>query len=197
MSLRNAEIVDLEFHPLTAERWGDLERLFCERGACGGCWCMWWRLTHSEFMKQRGEGNRKALKNIVDSGKVPGILAYIEDQPVGWCAIAPRETFSKLSRSRILKPVDDKPVWSVVCFFIDKTFRRKGISVRLLKAAVEHAEEEGGRIVEGYPVEPGKGRTPDPFAYTGLSSAFRKAGFVEVERRSETRPIMRYVICER
>lgn len=194
MSMRRAKDLDLKFHPLTKEHWSDLERLFGQRGACGGCWCMWWRLTHSEFMKQRGEGNRKALKKIVESGQVPGILAYIKDQPVGWCAIAPRETFSKLSRSRILKPVDEKPVWSLVCFFIDKMFRRKGISVRLLKAAVKYAEEQGGSIVEGYPVEPKKGRTPDPFAYTGLVSAFLKAGFVEVERRSETRPIMRHVI---
>lgn len=155
---------------------------------------MWWRLTHSKFMKQRGEENRKALKSIVDSGKIPGILAYVKDQPVGWCAIGPRETFSKLSRSRILKPVDEKSVWSVVCFFIDKMFRRKGISVRLLKAAVKYAEEQGASIVEGYPVEPKKGRTPDPFVYTGLVSAFLKAEFMEVERRSETRPIMRYVV---
>ena len=155
---------------------------------------MWWRSTYSKFMKQRGEENRKALKSIVESGKVPGILAYVKDQPVGWCAIGPRETFSKLSRSRILKPVDEKSVWSVVCFFIDKMFRRKGISVRLLKAAVKYAEEQGASIVEGYPVEPKKGRTPDPFAYTGLVSAFLKAEFIEVERRSETRPIMRYVV---
>jgi len=184
----------LEFHPLTPERWVDLEKFFGKHGASGGCWCMWWRLPRSEFMKQRGEENKKALNNIVVSGKVPGILAYIEGQPVGWCAVAPREAFPRLERSRILKRVDDKPVWSVVCFFIAKEFRRKGISVRLLKAAVGYVRNQGGKIVEGYPVEPKKEWTPDPFAYTGLASAFRKVGFVEVTRRSETRPIMRYVI---
>jgi GNAT superfamily N-acetyltransferase len=184
----------LEFHLLTPERWVDLEKLFGQRGACGGCWCMWWRSPRSEFMHNRGEGNRKAFKSVVDSGKVPGILAYEKDQPVGWCAVAPRETFPKLARSRILKRVDNEPVWSVVCFFIAKAFRRKGVSTGLLKAAVDYARKQGGKIVEGYPVEPKKGRTPDLFAYTGLASAFRKVGFVEVIRRSETRPIMRYMI---
>ena len=196
MPSRDAEISDLEFHPLTPERWADLEKLFGQHGASGGCWCMWWRLTHSEFMRQRGEKNKKALKSIVDSGKVSGILAYTGGQPIGWCAVARRETFPKLDRSRLLRRVDDKPAWSVVCFFIDKVFRRKGVSVKLLKASVDYVRKQGGEIVEGYPVEPKKGWTPDPFAYTGLASAFRKVGFVEVTRRSETRPIMRYVLRE-
>ncbi len=197
MPFGDAEISGLEFHPLTAERWVDLEKLFGQHGASGGCWCMWWRLTRSEFMRQRGEMNKKALKSIVDSGKVPGILAYVKGEPIGWCAVAPRETFPKLERSRILKRVDDKRVWSVVCFFVAKAFRRKGISVELLKAAVDYVGRQGGKIVEGYPVEPKKEWTPDPFAYTGLASAFRKVGFVEVIRRSETRPIMRYLFRER
>lgn len=197
MASRDEEISDLEFHPLTPERWADLEKLFGQHGASGGCWCMWWRLTRSEFMRQRGEKNKKALKSIVDSGKVLGILAYTGGQPIGWCAVAPRETFPKLDRSRLLRRVDDKPVWSVVCFFIDKVFRRKGVSVKLLKASVDYVRKQGGEIVEGYPVEPKKGWTPDPFAYNGLASAFRKIGFVEVTRRSETRPIMRYVLRER
>ena len=155
---------------------------------------MWWRLPHSEFMRNRGERNKEAFKSIVDSGKIPGILAYLKSQPVGWCAVAPRETFPKLERSRILKRVDDKPVWSVVCFFIAKSFRRRGISIKLLKAAVDYATKQDAKIIEGYPVEPKKVRTADAFAYTGLASAFRKAGFVEVVRRSETRPIMRYMI---
>ncbi len=191
---RGFEKEGLEFHLLTPDRWGDLEKLFGQHGACGGCWCMWWRLPRSEFMRNRGERNKEALGKIVGSGKVPGILAYTKGQPVGWCSIAPRETFPKLQRSRNLKRVDDKPVWSVVCFFVANAFRRKGVSVKLLKAALSYAAEQGATIVEGYPVEPKKGRTPDTFAYTGLASAFRKIGFAEVIRRSETRPIMRYII---
>lgn len=192
MALGEEEVSDLKFHPLTPDRWLDVERLFGERGACGGCWCMFWRLAHSDFMRQRGEMNRKAFKSSVDSGSVPGILAYASGQPVGWCAVAPRETFARLERSRVLKRIDDEPVWSVVCFFVAKSFRRRGMSVRLLQAAVEYVGRQGGKIVEGYPFDYQRDRTPDPFVYTGLASAFRKTRFVDVARRSRTRPIMRY-----
>lgn len=155
---------------------------------------MWWRLKRSQFEKQKGEENRKALKKIVDSGEIPGLLAYANGQPIAWCSVAPRETFPVLERSRTLKRIDDQPVWSVVCFFVAKPFRRKGLTVKLLRASLEYAKEHGARIVEGYPVEPKKTSIPDAFAFTGLVSVFRKARFVEVLRRSETRPIMRYYI---
>jgi GNAT superfamily N-acetyltransferase len=153
---------------------------------------MWWRLQRSQFNKQKGQGNKKAFKKIVDSGEIPGIIAYADDQPVAWCALAPRENYLALQNSRILARVDEAPVWSITCFFVIRTFRRIGISMNLLRAAVEYACKHGATIVEGYPVEPKKGSMPDAFAWTGLASAFRKAGFVEVLRRSETRPIMRY-----
>ena len=188
--------LDLEIHPLTPDRWPDLETLFGERGATGGCWCMYWRLKRSEFEAGKGEGNRQAFKQVVESGQPPGLLAYAERQPVGWCALGPRADYSTLGRSRVLKPVDDQPVWSVVCFFIAKPLRRKGVTEALLRAAVEYAGERGVKIVEGYPYEPKTDRMPDVFAYTGLASTFRKVGFVEVLRRSETRPIMRYIIDE-
>jgi GNAT superfamily N-acetyltransferase len=191
------DVSDLEFYPLTPERWADLEKLFGKRGACGGCWCMWWRLKRSEFELQKGEGNRRAMKRVVDSGEIPGILAYAKSQPIAWCSVAPREAYPALGRSRTLKRVDDEPVWSIVCFFVAKQFRGKGITGKLLRAAIEHVRKQGGNIVEGYPVEPKEGRIPDAFAYMGLASAFRKAGFVEVVRRSETRPIMRHVIDEK
>ena len=194
MSSKSSSLSDLKFQPVTAKRWKDLVSLFGERGACGGCWCMWWRLSRSQFNKQKGEGNKKGLKKIVDAGEIPGILAYSKGEPIGWCSVAPRERFSTLERSRILKRVDDEPVWSVVCFFIAKPFRRKGVTVELLKAAMEYAKKHGAKIVEGYPIEPKKGKMPDVFANTGLASAFRQAGFVEVLRRSETRPIMRYFV---
>jgi GNAT superfamily N-acetyltransferase len=194
MSSKSSSLSDLKFQPVTAKRWKDLVSLFGERGACGGCWCMWWRLSRSQFNKQKGEGNKKTLKKIVDAGEIPGILAYTEGEPIGWCSVAPRETFSTLERSRILKRVDEKPVWSVVCFFIAKPFRQKGVTVKLLKSAIEYAKKHGAKIVEGYPIEPKKGKMPDVFANTGLASAFRQAGFVEVVRRSETRPIMRFFV---
>lgn len=152
---------------------------------------MLWRLKRSEFEKQKGDKNKTALKAVVDSGEAPGILAYANGSPIGWCAVAPRETYPALDRSRVLKRIDDKPVWSIVCLFIAKEYRRKGVSVELLKAAVKYVRKRGGRLVEGYPVEPRKDAMPDVFAWTGVASAFLKAGFVECERRSETRPIMR------
>ena len=126
-------------------------------------------------------------------GNVPGILAYADGQPVGWCAIGPSEAYPRLANSRTLKPVDARAVWSITCFFVARPFRRRGLTVELLKAAVEFARRGGARIVEGYPVEPHEEQS-DAFVYTGLASAFRKAGFKEVLRRSPTRPIVRRII---
>jgi len=184
----------LRFHPATPNRWRDLEQLFGERGACGGCWCMSWRLRRSQFEKQKGAGNRKAMRRIVQSGGAPGVLAYAGGSPVGWCSVAPRSQFSFLERSRVLAPVDERPVWSVTCLFVARPFRRRGLSVKLLNAAVALVRGQGGRIVEGYPVEVPRGALPDVFAWTGLAAAYRRAGFQEAARRSATRPIMRYYI---
>ena len=157
---------------------------------------MWWRLKRSDFERQKGEDNRRAMKILVHSGEVPGLLAYAGDVPVGWCSVAPRENFPVLNRSRVLKKIDEVPVWSVVCFFINKNYRNRGLSVRLLRAAIEYVKQQGGAVLEGYPVEPKTDIMPAAFAWTGLASAFRKAGFVEVVRRSQTRPIMRFSISE-
>jgi GNAT superfamily N-acetyltransferase len=182
----------LQIHPLTLDRWRDLERLFGERGACGGCWCMYWKLKSAVFKEQRGPGNKAALREGVAAGEVPGLIAYSGNEPVGWCALAAREEYPRLERSRILQCIDDRPVWSVVCFFVARPYRGRGVASGLLRAAVGYAGQQGARIVEGYPVDPSKGRYPDAFAYTGLVSSFRAAGFEEVARRSAHRPIMRY-----
>jgi GNAT superfamily N-acetyltransferase len=184
--------LNLSFHPLTPDRFADLEQLFGPRGAVGGCWCMAWRLSRAEYERHKGEDNRRAFQTIAAEGTPPGILAYDQSEPIGWCAVAPRTEYPVLARSRVLKPVDDRPVWSVTCFFIAKGYRERGVSVRLLRSAVEFAAQQGARIVEGYPIEPVKADVPPVFAWTGLASAFRKAGFKEVARRSETRPIMRF-----
>jgi GNAT superfamily N-acetyltransferase len=184
----------LEFHPLTPDRWSDFEALFGPRGATGGCWCMFWKLKRSEFDAQKHEGNRQAMKQVVEGGTAPGILAYADGRPVGWCAVEPRDHYPALNRSRILKAVDDTAVWSITCFFVDKTYRRQGVTGELLRAAVAYVQEQGGQVVEGYPVEPKNEEMPAVFAWTGFADTFRQAGFIEVARRSETRPIMRYTI---
>lgn len=153
---------------------------------------MWWRLKRSEFAKSSGKKNRRMMKRIVDSGQVPGILAYADGNPVGWCSVADRDAYPVLDRSRTLKRIDDKPVWSVVCFFIARPFRGNGLMTSLLEAAIGHAKKHGAKIVEGYPVEPKGRRMSGSEGFTGVASAFKKAGFAEALRRSPSRPIMRY-----
>ena len=184
---------ELSFKPLKRNLWTDLEELFGPRGACAGCWCMFWKLRGKAFEDVRGYETRQMHKSIVDSGVSTGLLAYLHGEVVGWVAVEPRSAYPKLAHSRILKPVDDQPVWSVTCFFVAKEYRRTGITVELLKAAVEHVRALGGRIVEGYPVET-RENMPAPFIYTGTASAFQQAGFKEVARRSPTRPIFRLII---
>jgi GNAT superfamily N-acetyltransferase len=167
-----------------------LENLFGERGACGGCWCMWFRLRHSQWVRQKGTANKNAFRKIVKSGALPGLIAYVNGEPAGWCALAPRQDYPRLANSRILKPIDEQPVWSATCFFVARPYRRRGLTVKLLKEAARFVARQGGRILEGYPSEGQKGY-PQVFYYIGVASAFRKAGFKEVARRSPTRPIFR------
>lgn len=208
MTKKSITALPVKIQPLTPARWADFEKLFGERGACGGCWCMFMRLPRAKFEQQKGLKNKKAMQKLVKAKDVPGLLAYAQGEPVGWCSISPREKFSALERSRILQPIDDQPVWSVTCFFVAKGFRRQGVTVELLKAAIAYVKKRGGKILEGYPVEPAsagsataataaagvKKMQPDTFMWTGLASAFRKAGFKEILRRSATRPIMRYYV---
>ncbi|HZX15169.1 MAG TPA: GNAT family N-acetyltransferase, partial [Thermodesulfobacteriota bacterium] len=114
--------------------------------------------------KSKGKKNKGAMRNIVNSGEIPGLLAYSDGKPVGWCSVAPRERFPSLEQSGVLKRIDDTPAWSVVCFFIDKCYRNKGVSVKLLSACIEYVKEKGGKVLEGYPIEPKKGRIPEVFA---------------------------------
>ena len=191
----------LEVHPVSAERWADLELLFGENGAFSGCWCMWWRVTRAEFSghaRNKGEGNRRALKALVDAGQVPGLIAYIDGQPVAWCSIGPRESYGSLERSRTLKRIDDRPVWSVVCFFVARPHRGHGLMAPLLEAAVEYAARHGAKIVEGYPWAPSQERRPSGTeAFMGFAQAFSSAGFSEAARVSDQRLVMRRVVGER
>lgn len=159
---------------------------------------MLWRLSRRQFEAQKGDANREAMRAIVESGEVPGILAYRGEEAIGWCAIAPRHTYPALARSRLLQPVDDRPCWSVACLFVARAERKSGVSVALLRGAVDYAASGGAKLIEGYPVEPRSGSDiPAAFAWTGIPAAFRRAGFEEVARRSPTRPIMRRAVRRR
>ncbi len=182
----------MRIEPLTSERWPDFERLFGKTGACGGCWCMFFRLKRSDWEQNRYDRNRDAMQALVDGGRVPGLIAYLDDDPAGWICVAPREEFPVVARSPVMKPVDDQPdVWSVVCFYTARAARGRGVSKALLDAAVVHARRAGARIVEGYPLEPRGKRIPAMDAYHGTPSLFAAAGFEEVARRRPARPLMR------
>jgi len=184
----------MQFHPLTADRWSDFEELFGPKGAYGGCWCMWWRLSRREFEAQQGEGNRQAMKAIVESGHVPGILGYSGRKPVAWCSVAPREQYASLNRSRVLKRIDDTPVWSIVCFFIAKPHRGRRTSEKLIGAAIDYVRNQGGKVVEAYPTAPKGSRVPPVSSYMGFPSTFERIGFVECAKPSQSKRIMRYYV---
>jgi len=186
--------MNITYKELALDTWLDFVTLFGEKGACGGCWCMYWRLRNKDFENRKGAGNKRAMKKLAKNGRQIGLIMYVDNVPAGWCSVAPREDFIRMETSRILKPVDDKPVWSIVCFFIHKDYRKQGFSVDLLKEVTGYCKKRGAEIVEGYPVEPKQGDMPPAFAWTGIAAAFRKAGFREVARRSDTRPVMRYAL---
>lgn len=155
---------------------------------------MWWRLPRRVYDRGRGAGNRRRLRRLVQAGPPPGLLAYDGDEPVGWVAVGPRRDYPMLERSRLLQPLDDRPVWSVVCLFVDRRYRRRGVTVGLIEAAARLGRRRGARVLEGYPTDPKGGPLPPAFVWTGLASAFRRAGFREVARRSPRRPIFRRVL---
>jgi GNAT superfamily N-acetyltransferase len=188
-------IADIRFHPLTPKRWPDFEKLFGRRGACGGCWCMWWRQTRGEFAERHGERNRRAMRRIVESGEVPGILAYIKGEAVGWCAVAPRERYSSLERSRVLKRLDDEPVWSIVCLFVAREHRGEGVAEALIRGAADYAASRGARVVEAYPTMPRGRRLPDISSFMGVPAQYEKAGFTTRARPSAARAVMRRTVA--
>ena len=190
----DSDITDqLTFEPLTRKNWSQFVELFGNKGACGNCWCMYYRLTKSGFNEGKtDDGNKDAMKKIVWEDKPAGILGFYDGLPVAWCAFAPREDFIKLEKSRVHKPIDDKKVWSIPCFFIDKKFRRLGVSVELLKGVITYARENGIKIIEAYPTIPTQEKLPDSFAWIGLYKSFERAGFEIVDRTSVNRPMVRY-----
>ena len=185
----------LEIHPLDKQRWKDLETLFNGRGGSQvrGCWCMYYRrsgraekpadMTYAQF-------NKCALKALVDKGVTPGLIGYRDGKPIAWVSLGPREDYAKLARSSLMKPVDDKAVWSVVCFYTAKEARGEHLAEVMLKGAVDYARSRGVRLVEAYPVDKQQ-RDRDDSMWFGAKSMYDRAGFVEVARRKPTRAVVR------
>ena len=181
--------------PVTPARWPDLEAIFAARGCsvARGCWCMAYRRSGALVVpkgKRRADVNRVALKRLVDSGTPPGLIAYRGREPVGWISIGPREDYAKLVRSPVMKAVDDKPVWSVICFVVPTEHRGQGVARALLAGAVAYARKRGATLVEAYPVDK-PGRSADVNMWFGAKSMYDRAGFREVARRKPARPIVR------
>ena len=188
----------LDVHPLTRDRWDDLATLFDRPGDPKGCWCMYYRVRSRDFEGLWGAGARAAFREVVDEGPPPGLLAYRDGIPVGWCAVAPREAYRRILNSRVLRPLDDADgCWSIVCFYVQRDERRGGIAAALLAAAVAFAAGQGATSVEGYPKDTAGARKSANEVFMGSMSMFAAAGFTEAGRRSPTRPIMRLALDQR
>jgi GNAT superfamily N-acetyltransferase len=183
---------EITVEPLTIHNWFNFVQLFGERGACGNCWCMYYRLGKSEYLEGKiGEGNKDAMKQLVWSGKPAGILAIYQGQAIAWCAFAPREDFIRLAKSRVHKRIDNELVWSIPCLYVNRHFRRHGVSEALLRGVTRYAAEVGIKIIEAYPAITSK-QLPDPYAWIGLYQAFERAGFKIVDQTSKNRPMVRF-----
>jgi ribosomal protein S18 acetylase RimI-like enzyme len=186
----------LSVRPLTPERWPDLEVIFNARGCsvARACWCMYYRRSgagaQSAAHMARARANKAELKALVDAGRPPGLIGYRGKRPVGWVSLGPREDYARLARSPVMKPVDDRPVWSVICFVVPPQYRGQGVAQALLDGAIEYARRRGARLIEAYPVDR-PGRSHDDSMWFGAKSMYDKAGFSEVARRKPQRPVMR------
>jgi GNAT superfamily N-acetyltransferase len=191
---------ELEFLPLTPERLPDLAALFGQGGDPKFCWCAFFRVRNIDFAHATAESNREVLEDAVTTtaadGRAPGLVAYRDGEAIGWVSVGPRDDYERLTHSKILAPLDDKPVWSIVCFVVSRKARGQGVARALLDAAVDYARQHGATLLEAYPVETGGDRVPAAHAYKGTVTMFERAGFEVAERRqhnrsSPIRPIVR------
>lgn len=184
----------VEFQTLTEANWRQFEMLMGEKGGCGGCWCMSFRLPSKEFAQNKYNGNKQHMHALVKAEKPTGLLATVDKQTVGWIAFAPREDYCRIEKSRAFPRVDEQPVWSITCFFIGREWRNKGLSVKLIEGVIHYAKTHGIRTLEAYPAIPYSPRTPAPFLWVGTLSAFLKNGFYVVRRNGKSRAMVRFDI---
>ena len=188
----------IKIHPLTERRFDDLANLFMQGGDPKWCWCMYYRKRGADWASDRAQ-NREALRGLARRQTAPGLVAYRDGEAVGWVGLAPREQFERLESSKVLAPIDDKPVWSIVCFVVAAKSRGQGIATALLRGAIDYARKRGATLLEAYPVSETRGKIPAADAYHGSQSMFEKQGFkvVEVRQWNKTtppRPIMRLTL---
>jgi GNAT superfamily N-acetyltransferase len=180
--------MQLQVRALSADLWPALEELFGARGACNGCWCMYWRIG-AAYRKQPAARNRAAFERIVRDGPPPGLLAFDGASAVGWCQLTPRSALPWLERSPRFKPVDATPVWSLSCLYVRIGYRRRGVTAALITAAVAAARRARAPALEAYPLD----ATRSPSASgTGYVTTFARAGFITVACPYPARPVMRH-----
>jgi len=182
----------LVIRPLTPELWPAFEELFGPSGACNGCWCMYWRIGSAYTTRPR-EQNRREFRALVKRGPPPGLLAFDGALAVGWCQLTPRAALPRLEHARLLKPVDDLPVWSLSCFYVRKGYRKRGVTGALIAEAVRRARRAKAAALEAYPVDTSETKSGSTL-YTGKASTFRRACFRTVARRVPHRPMMRHTL---
>jgi GNAT superfamily N-acetyltransferase len=192
--------VTIEIHPLTPDRFADLATLFEQGGDPRWCWCAFWRVRGRDWTNSTAEENRAVLEEAVGTlateDRAPGLVAYRDGEAVGWVSLGPRADYDRIVHSTVLAPVDDRPVWSIVCFVVGRRSRGQGVAAALLDAAIAYARDHGARTLEAYPADTSSGRISSANAYRGTLSMFEAAGFEEVARRqanraSPPRPIVR------
>jgi len=184
------KITMINFKSLNEETWPNLQSLFGDKGACGGCWCMYWRLAYKDYENGKGQRNQLKFFKLIQKGLPLGILAFKEDESIGWCSISPKRALVRLEKSRLFKTIEATPTWSITCLFINKNHRNMGLSVALIRAAAKYAFENGAVIIEAYPIIPKTTRIPAAFAWVGFINSFSKAGFEKKAQPSENRLIM-------
>jgi GNAT superfamily N-acetyltransferase len=182
---------NLSFKELAATNWKQYEELMGEKGGCGNCWCMYFRLPYKIFQENKPDGNKKLIKKLANNDMPLGLIAFMNKKPFGWIALAPREDYIRIESSRVFKRIDDKPVWSITCFFIKKEYRRMGLSHQLIKGAVDFAKKKKIKILEAYPAIPYNEKVPHPFLWVGVLSSFIKNGFKIVKQSSKSRAMVR------
>jgi predicted GNAT family acetyltransferase len=190
---------DFKALPLTADRWGDFEQVFGPQGACYGCWCTYFRITTDQRKLMDGDAKKAFMRARVDRGPPPGLLGYLEGSPVAWVQVGPRAELpqwnSPKTVSRPLDPGDaeDPAVWAVSCFFMLSKQRGRGLSHRMLSEAIVFAENNDARVLEACPIDRTK-QSKSVGLYVGSTRIFEAAGFSEVARRKDGRPLMRLAL---
>jgi GNAT superfamily N-acetyltransferase len=187
-----SEEIGFTCRELTKDTWDDLVSLFGEHREVADCWCMFFRGSRKEWEENKGAGNRSRLQEIVDKKNPVGLIAYSGNNPVGWCAVAPRIDYDALERSKFYKAIDNKIAWSITCFFTIKTHRKMGVTRFLITEAIKYARKSGAEVLEAYPSVPVEAVIPDVNGFRGFFKVFLDLGFTVASRLQENKPILRY-----